>query len=186
MRPAGGRRAVRRSARLGSRGIAALEFGLLSPLFLLLLAGVVDFANAYVAKSLLDATVSSAANYAVLNGGTQDGATLAANLARILANSNSVRWFNGVAVVNAGATATVTSGVVSSTGSINSNAYCPTGAPPALTWGSPATAGSACSGGGLAGGFVSIVASYVYVPIFAGFSYLPNGTMTSSAVVQTR
>ncbi len=171
------------------RGIAALEFGLLAPLFLLLLAAVVDFSAAYTAKSLLDATVSSAANYTLLNAATlPDDATLALNVGKLVANSSSIdHWFNVVVKVNNGATSTVTNGVSVASGSANASCYCPTtGTTPSVTPGTVATCGATCPDGGLAGNFVSIVATYVYVPIFHGFSFVPNGTMTASAVVQTR
>ncbi len=170
-----------------SRGIAALEFGLLTPLFMMLLAAVVDFANAYTAKSLLDATVASTANYVLLNTGALDATTLGTNAAKLVGNSNSNdHWFNGTVVVNNGVTVTVTSGATSATGNANTSCYCPTGATTALTWGAAVTCGSTCAGGSLAGTFVQITATYVYVPIFAGYTFLPNGTMTSSTIVQTQ
>ena len=81
-------------------GIAALEFGLLTPLFLILLAAVVDFANAYTAKSLLDATVASAANYVLLNASNPNSTTIGTNAANLIGNSKDASGFGSTDLLN--------------------------------------------------------------------------------------
>ena len=44
--------------------------------------------------------------------------------------------------------------------------------------------GSICSGGGIAGKFVTITASKPYTPLFGGFGIVSNGNITIKAVVQ--
>lgn len=166
------------------RGVAALEFALLAPLFMMMLIGGVDFADAYMAKSILDATLSSASNYALLNTAMAP-ATLASNLTAIIANSSGV-VFDGSVVVNNGNTSTVTGGMTSNGGSANTNCYCPSGTPPTLTWGMPVACGTVCPGSGIAGNFVSMNATYSYVPILTGYAWVPSGTLSASAVVQTK
>src|SRR5580692_477499 len=68
-----GRMSVRRttSSRRGlvgdDRGIAAVEFALLAPIFCLLMAGVIDLGGVLFTKFQLDAAVTAGANFAQVN-----------------------------------------------------------------------------------------------------------------------
>ncbi len=65
--------------------------------------------------------------------------------------------------------------------------YCPTGSPPSWSWGSAyGPAGTACTGGGTSGKFVTVTASYNFTPFFASYAFVTNGAMTAGAVVQTK
>ncbi len=172
-------------------GIAALEFGLLGPIFCLLLAGSVDFGGVIYVKLALDAGVSAASNYA-LNAGTStnssSGPAFASNLAAVVASSHSANWANASVTVNHGPTATVVAGVTTSGGTAANadSCYCPTAGPSGLIWGSAVGCGSACSDGSEAGKFVVISATHTYAPIFSNYGLIQNGTISSSITVQVQ
>lgn len=185
MNPGGRRRPV------GRRGVAALEFGLLAPVFMIGLAGMVDLGNALVAKFILEASVSAASNYAMVNAAkvsATDGATLANSLGLITANARKAGWADSVATVNNGPKVTVTSGaaVASGTAANADSCYCPTGSASSLTWGGAVACGNSCASGSTAGKFVLISASHTYTPIFSQYSFAPSGTMTVAALVQVQ
>lgn len=182
------------SRRLGGRrGVAALEFGLLAPVLMMVLAGIVDIGNATVAKIALNGVVNSSASYALVRYdqvNSTSGATLASDLGKIAANGRKTAWADAVITVNNGPKSTVTNGVAAPSGTAASadSCYCPTGAATGtVTWGTATTCGNACpSGGGKAGKFVLISASHTYTPIFSGYSFVPNGKLTVAALVQVQ
>ena len=108
------------------RGAAALEFGLLVPVFMIILAGGVDLGNAVLGGMLTNAAVSAGSNFALVNANnvsSTNGATLASNIATIVANSNGSGWANSSVTVNNGPTASMTGGSLSSGGTA-ANAAC--------------------------------------------------------------
>jgi len=169
-------------------GASAVEFAMVIPIFLLLLVGIADFGGALYVKFGLNSIVSAAANYALVsnaNVNSSGGAGLASSLASIVSNANGSNWANGTVVVNNGPATTIASGTKSPSGTA-SNAdlcYCPVKASSGITWGAAATCGSPCNGGGLAGKFVTIVASRTYSPIFSSYGLVKNGVITSNTVV---
>ena len=175
------------------RGIAAVEFAMLAPVFCLLLAGVVDLGGVLYTKFKLDAAVTAGANFAqvsAVNVSSTNGATLASNIATIVETSQGSGWADDGIVVNNGPTTTVTSGTASSAGTA-SNAdlcYCPSGTVGSFNWGSSTTCGTACSGSntGFAGKFVTITASKAYTPIFSTYGMVQNNTISASAAVQVQ
>ncbi len=181
----------RRSLLADDRGIAAIEFAVIAPLFCLLFVAAIDIGSAIYTRFKLDAAVSAGANYALINAANVNstgGATLGSNISAIVENSVSSGYANEVIAVNNGPTVTV-SGGTSTTGGTNSPAdscYCPTGTTTALTWGAAQTCGSACTGGGVAGKFVTIVATRTYNPIFSSYGLIANNTITASATVETQ
>jgi Flp pilus assembly protein TadG len=50
-----------------SSGIAAIEFALLAPEFVMVFAGTVDVGNALYKQTLLDSAVAAGTNYALVN-----------------------------------------------------------------------------------------------------------------------
>jgi len=179
--------ALRRCA----RGAAALEFGLLVPIFMLILAGGVDIGNAVLGNMLTNAAVSAGSNYALVNAGnvsSSAGATLASNIATIVANSNGTGWANSSVTINNGPTASVTSGTLSNGGTAANadSCYCPTGTASSPTWGTAVACGNSCTGGGLAGKFVVVTATYSYTPLIGGYSFAPSGNITAAMMAQTQ
>jgi hypothetical protein len=95
------------------------------------------------------------------------GAALASNIATMVTTS-------GVVVVNNGPKVTITNGAPSSSGTAtNANScYCPTGSPTSWAWGSAVICGNACTGGGLAGKFVTVTASFNFTPLFLSYGFV--------------
>jgi len=175
------------------RGVAAVEFALVTPIFCLLLAGIVDLGGALYTKFKLDAAVTAGANFAQVNAGnvnSTNGQTLANNVATIVETSQGSSWADDGVIVNNGPTATVSGGASTPSGTATNAdvCYCPTGTPGAFTWGSPATCGNACPGTntGYAGKFVTITASHAYTPIFSTYGIVRNDTISASAAVQVQ
>jgi Flp pilus assembly protein TadG len=143
-------------------GVAAIEFAVYATVFLMITAATVDIGLLLFTQSELDAAVSAGAQYA-------------ANSTAMVASNPSG--------LNAGwATSTVNVNNSNDT----TGCYCPTGSPGSWSWGSTATCGSACGGGGEAGQFVTITASRSVSPIFSAFGFVQNGTISRSALVETQ
>src|SRR5450755_148179 len=93
------RRSIQSVRRLLSRrqsGIAALEFGLLAPVFLIVLAGTVDIGSALYTRISLEAAIAAGADYALVHAGmvnSASGQALASNIATMVTTA-------GVVVVN--------------------------------------------------------------------------------------
>lgn len=177
---------------LGQReGTAAVELALLSPLLLLLFAGVIDFSRVFYQEIQLSGAVAAAGQYALLNAASinsTNAAALAATLSGIVANSNGAAWAGATVTVNDGATSAVDNGTTSSSGTAaNANSFwCPAGSPTAVTWGTAATSGSACVGGTLAGKFVTITGTRLFSAIFGNYGLIGNTTLTQSTMVQAQ
>jgi Flp pilus assembly protein TadG len=174
-------------------GVAAVEFALVTPIFCLLLAGIVDLGGALYTKFKLDSAVTAGANFAQVNASnvsSANGQTLANNIATIVETSEGSGWADDGVVVNAGPAATVSSGTSNASGTAsNADAcYCPSGTPGSFTWGSSTTCGAACPGvnTGYAGKFVTITASHAYTPIFSTYGIVQNDTISASAAVQVQ
>ena len=188
------RPAPRRDARAfaaDASGIAAIEMSLILPVVALIVAATIDFGAIIFTKFKLDESVSSATNYAMVNAANVNasgGATLASTLATLVANSHGGGWANSSVTVNAGPAAASTAGTVSASGSASpaDSCYCPTGSSSSVTWGSAATCGSSCAGGGVAGKFVQVSATRAYTPLLAGFGLVSAHNVTSTSLVQVQ
>lgn len=171
-------------------GTSAVEFAILAPVFALIFGVTMDLGGVLFVNFTLNNALSSATNYTLLNAAnvnSTSGATLASSAGSIIANSRSTGWANAVVVVNNGPTATVTSGTVAASGTASNadSCYCPTVSGSTVTWGAAVTCASACSGGGLAGKFVSFTATRAYQPIFSTYGIVNQGTLTTTAIAQT-
>ena len=161
---------VTRKRACGESGASAVEFALIAPVFCLILVGAVAFGGVLYTKFGLDGAASAAADYAANNASnvnSTSGWSLANSLASIVAGAHAGNWANATVVVNNGPSATLTGGTITSGGTASNadSCYCPTGNALAITWGAAKTCGSACTGTGVAGKFVSIVAVRTYSPI---------------------
>lgn len=185
--------AVARLLRLpGDRaGVAAVEFAMVMPIFGLLLAGVVDLGNVLYIRFRLDSAVSAAADYVLVNAASVSstgGATLAGNAATVVQSSQGASWANATVVINNGPTSTINNGTATAGGTASGadSCYCPTYSGGTTTWGAAMSCGAACSSAGTAGKFVTITASRTYTPVFSTYGIVQNGTISSSATVQTQ
>ncbi|TSE02510.1 pilus assembly protein [Mesorhizobium intechi] len=173
-------------------GVSAVEFALVSPVLLVILAGTVDIGGSLKAKFELSSAVSAGSNYALLNGdkvNSTGGGALAGNIATVVTSGLSGNGGSIQVVINNGAAlaynATTSTATQSGTASNADLCYCP-GNAGTVAWSAPATCGSVCGAGGLAGKFVTVTASKPYTPLFGGFGIVSNGNITVKSVVQPR
>lgn len=164
---------------------SALEFALLAPIFGLIFAAAADFGGIVCTRLSLESTVSAASNYAVVNAASVASST-ATTLANSVASVASGSWADATVTVNAGPTRvqTPTSGTSSGTSAPADSCYCPTVSGETVSWGSAVTCASNCTGGGLAGKFVTIRATRNYTPLFVGYGIVSDGQIAVRAVVQ--
>jgi len=172
-------------------GVAAIEFAFIVPVFLVLFAGIVDVSQMLYAYYQLDQAVAAGSQYAVLNAAnvtSTTGASLASSIATVVENANGTAWTNDAVVVNNGPTVTVTNENASSSGTA-ANAddyYCLTGSQMSWTWGTGYTTQTNCSGGGTAGKYVTITASYSFVPLVSIYHVIGSSTLHQSAAVRVQ
>jgi hypothetical protein len=168
-----------------------VELALISPLFMILLAGIVDFSRMYHDNIELAAAVAAAAQYSLVNAASinSSGAPgLAATLSLIVANSNGGAWAGAAVTVNAGPLSSVTGGSTTSGGTAANadSCWCPTGGSDAWSWGTAAVCGTTCAGGTIAGKFVTISGTRAFVAIFGSYGLIGNTTLHQSAIVQSQ
>jgi Flp pilus assembly protein TadG len=164
----------------------SIEFAIVIPILLAIIAGTVDYGRGIYAKFKLESAVSASANYTIVNAAQVVSATaptLAGNAATVLYSNTSMAT-TGTVTVNHGPVAQLAAGAVTSSGTAANanNCYCPTYASGVVNWGTAATCGSTCGTGGLAGKFVEIIAREPHDPIFVG----ANKTLSARAMVQVQ
>jgi len=171
------------------RSVAALEFALLAPTFVMVFAGVTDIGFVLYRWSELEQSLALGANYVLMNKtqvNASDGQTLANHVATIVSTSNPDMSANATVVVNNGPTATVTNGGTPSSSGTAANAssyYCLTGAPGSWAWGTAYTDNThTCTDNSQSGQFVTITISYTYTPFF-NYGFV-NSAMSDGAVIQ--
>jgi Flp pilus assembly protein TadG len=186
-------RLVRPWARLVARrdGTAAVELALLSPMLMILLAGIIDFSRVYFQEIQLSSAVAAAGQYALLNVASINStgaASLAATLSGIVANSNGSAWAGATVTVNDGATSAITNGTTSPSGTAaNANScWCPTGSTTTAAWGTAAACGTSCAGGTFAGKFVTISGTRAFTAIFGNYGLISNTTLHQTTIVQAQ
>lgn len=172
-------------------GTAAVEMALISPMLMILFAGIIDFGRAYQQEIELSSAVAAASQYALLNVAninSGNAATLAATISGIVANANGAAWAGSTVTVNAGATNAIAAGVTTTSGTAAraDSCWCPTGTSASWNWGSAATCGSACAGGTLAGKFVTIAGTRQFTAIFTAYGLIGNITLHQSTIVQAQ
>lgn len=185
-------RLARRARLDDSQGVAAVEFALILPVFGVMLAGVVDLGNVLYTRFRLDSAVAAAADYVEVNASSVSstgGATLASNAATIAQSSQGSNWANASVVINNGPSSTISSGNTTAGGTAANadSCYCPTYTTGNTTWGTAVSCGSACpTTSTTAGKFVTVTASRTYTPVFSTYGIVQNGTISSSATVETQ
>ena len=173
------------------RCVAALEFALLAPIFVMIFAGVADLGNALYTWSKLEEALALGANYALMNQAqinSTNGKALANTIATIVATSNPGTAANSTVVVNNGPAAAVTGGGTPADSGTAANAdkyYCLTGSPTSWNWGTAYTDSTTqCTDGSQSGQFVTITVSYNFTPFFISYGFVRNGLMTAGTAVQ--
>jgi len=150
-----------RAFRSDRRGGPAVEVALAFPMLLMVLGNLVDYGLMLRRNAELANGVSNAAQYASLKGADVAAATL-----QSIATSSS--WLTGA------------------TASANAAAcYCPT-ASTRFTLGTAVACTTTCTSGQLAQKYVTVTASYPFVPTMPGVTGLGNRTLTAAATVMVR
>jgi Flp pilus assembly protein TadG len=172
-------------------GVAAVEFVLVAPVVIMTLVALMDLGTVLFVRFQLDSSVNAAANYAMVNASSvssANGASLATNLATLVASAKSSNWANSSVVVNNGPSASNTGGTGASSGSASpaDSCYCPGGTAPTILWGGAQTCGSSCPTGGYAGKFVLLTATEQYTPLISGYGFVSSGAITSTSMVQVQ
>jgi Flp pilus assembly protein TadG len=150
--------AVRRSLLWGSRrGVAAVEFGLVAPVLLMVFGGAADLGLGVWARSTLTEAVSQGAYYAFLTGSHVQPSAV----------QSMVQSATGVSGITASVSTPAT--------------YCASGNPMTLT----ATASTAtCADGTTPGTYITISATYTMTSILPAFTGLGNSQLQESATVR--
>lgn len=165
-------------------GSIAVEFALTAPILLFILAGVIDIGSATFAKLSLDARVTAAAEYAMLQTapGDKDSAEEmarrlvgllqggASDTAEVIVNNASGAQWTGAAVTD------------SSRPGDAGQCYCPAFAQGDLAWGGAVGCGTTCASGGSAGRFVQISATTRHATIFPAYAFIDGDVVRTMSV----
>ncbi|WP_165375215.1 TadE/TadG family type IV pilus assembly protein [Roseovarius nitratireducens] len=175
-----------RSLKRDKSGSIAVEFALVAPVLVFVLAGVIDIGSATYARLSLDARVTAAAEYALFQTAPndQDSADdLARKLIGLLQGEASD---TAEVIVNNAASARWTGSAVTTSSRPGDAAacYCPTLVEGDLAWGPVAECGTPCTDGGSAGQFVQLSATTRHVTIFPGYAFIDGDTVATRTVLR--
>ncbi|MFT5742170.1 MAG: hypothetical protein ACI86S_000227 [Paracoccaceae bacterium] len=169
------------------RGSPAVEFVLIAPFFLLILAATFDIGMILRLKFGLDAQISAAANYGQTRGRAVTDAAAGPFAGEIAALMSGGRTAMDTAVVlNEAARATMIDATLATsdlTGTM-AQCYCPTPADGDIQWGTARPCLSSCTDGSTAGRFIELWASTPYISLFGGYGMTEDGTISTHAVVR--
>jgi Flp pilus assembly protein TadG len=174
-------------------GVSAVEFALVSPILILILAGMVDIGASLKGKFDLSSAISAGSNYALLNGdkvNSTGGDALARNIIAVASSGLNSAGGSVQVVINNGASVVLDAGksTITETGTLSNSdlCYCPTSSGHTVTWGASVTCGTVCPNSGISGKFVTISASKPFSPLFGGFGIVTSGNISVRAVVQPK
>lgn len=165
------------------RGNAAIEFALIAPVFVLILAGTIEIGLVIQAKFDLISVVSASANQTLsvsVDAGSASGS--ATSIAGLL--SGDAR--TGTVNLNNAITAELGESGVSVSGDADDvdACYCATKTDTGLSWGSQVACGADCADGSVAGRFVEITARVPFTPMLGAYGLIGDQSLQSSAVVR--
>ncbi len=167
-------------------GSIAVEFALVAPLLIFILAGVMDIGSATYVKLSLDSRLTSAAEYALLQPapGDQEAAGDLAEKLSVLLQGGAID--TAEVVVNNGARATWdgTAVTVASLPGDAASCYCPAPEQGGVGWGQSMACGTACASGDTAGQFVQISATARHVAVFPGYDFIEDGVVSARTVLR--
>ncbi|MEI4233533.1 TadE/TadG family type IV pilus assembly protein [Roseovarius sp. D22-M7] len=169
-----------------ARGSIAVEFALVAPVLMVVLAGVIDIGSAAHARLSLQARVTAATEYALLQPAPPDQPAAADMAQRLVGLLQGGGTTGAEAVVNNAASAAWSEGAVTpSAGPGAATAcYCPALSGGAVDWGSPVVCDTPCAAGGTAGPFVRIAAQARHVSLFPAYGFVAGDTLQASAVLR--
>lgn len=167
-------------------GSIAVEFALVAPLLIFILAGVMDIGGATYVKLSLDSRLTSAAEYALLQPapGDQEAAAVLAEKLSVLLQGGAID--TATVVVNNGASATWdgTAATVAFLPGDAASCYCPTLAQDGVGWGQSMACGTGCTSGDTAGQFVQISATARHIAVFPGYDFIEDGIVSARTVLR--
>ena len=173
------------------RGVSAIEFGIMAPLYLFIMAGIVDLGGAVFTKMRIDSAITAASAYTLTKGEaiTESSATaLATDLTNLIAGDLGVDGTTIDVTVNHGPNIEMVGAHAKKSGT-DANAslcFCPQRTGNVINWGSAKECGTSCPGGGVAGKFVSISVDKSYTPLFPMYRFMPEDPFSGLAVIQAQ
>lgn len=171
-----------RQLRSCERGVSSIEFAFVAPIFLLIVAGIVDIGGALVARSDISAAVSAGSNFLLVNAPRVPTAPeeVARQAAVITGNSLPASGIVRI-TINGGLTVEYSDGKFAITGdkASASQCFCPQKSAASMTLGSSLQCGKPCEAGGYAGRYIQISAAHDYSPLFGGFGMMSSNATTS-------
>ncbi|GBQ93086.1 hypothetical protein GLI01_04440 [Gluconacetobacter liquefaciens] len=150
---------------LGRAGVAALEFALMTPFLLAVLAGLGDFPLAFWDRMTLISAVESGANYAFAleqNASGTHNALLPGDVRNAVLAAGGLSGM--IVTVGSATTNCIQPGTVSTLIAVPTDGICPDGTMP--------------------GTYMSIAASYRYVPLMPFYAMVASTTLTDTAIVR--
>lgn len=166
-----------RALRWDGSGVAAVEFGLLAPVWIGLMVFALDFAEAFYLKTKIAAAVSAAGQYAFLNAQLVASTSVAAFLGNVQTVAQTVANLSTAPVVT----------VLFNNANDNANGanyYCVTGSsPPVFT--STGTSSASCGGSVMSGKYVTVTVTGTMATFFSSDPVLgATISVTDAAVVR--
>ncbi len=177
--------------RRASAGVAAVEFAVTVPIFVLILMALVDTGRVVLLQMRLESDVAAVANYAVPNAAlvnSTSAPSLALLMAQAMGGNVGATLNSGKVIVNNGSVGSVSNGTTSVSGNAAyaDACYCPAGSASPWVWGSSVACGSTCSAGSLAGKFVSVVETQAFKPVFSAYSFVAARQISANIIVRTQ
>ncbi len=175
----------------GESGASAVEFALLGPVFIVMMAGIVELGGAVNTKLRIDSAITSASTYLLGKGASVNASsaeTLAKDVLKMLEAELGKKDVAAAVTVNNGPTVTMTIEGEGKSGN-NSGAdscYCPSKGDGLIQWGNAMTCGTACASGGFAGKYVVISASKGFVSLFPVDRFIKSDMLGGTAIVQVQ
>lgn len=169
------------------KGTSTVEFALIAPVFIVVVAGIADIGGALVARSDVNAAVTAGSTFLLVNA-DRVAATPEEVARQTAAVAGDRLPAGGVArvSVNGGLSVEYSDGkfTVSGNPSSANQCFCPQGNGNGLSLGAALECGSPCGVGGYASRYVQVAASHGYRPVFGGFGLMPaEGTIAVNSTV---
>lgn len=180
------RASVRASRRYGRNedGAAAVEFALIAPVFVLILAVTFEIGLVIQQKFQLVSVLTAAANHTLsIDASDNDSANSAATtIAGLMAGGARMARVD----VNNTVTATMTPDniMLAQTGAQSTDCYCPTRDGTGLSWGNSVACDASCEDGSRAGRFVEIAVEAPFIPILGAYGVFDDDMLRSVSVVR--
>lgn len=179
-------------------GVSATEFAILAPVFLVILAGVVDIGFTLYAKFRMEAQVSAVANYAMTDDMPaadaeakefEDYLEPLVDIARLSGSNNTIQRLHRIHVnLNNTYSGTWENDIFSAQPQAGdlTDCYCPTREASTITWGSSVGCNSVCSDGSRAGKYLWFEAeNSAPLSLFSRFGFAPE-LLRSNAFVRLK